>query len=122
MPPPPRAPTDRAASQFTISLRQTGVVIRGSVRVRSAGSRLLARALATRKALSGGKSTAKVEVGRLSRATAGPGTVAFKVTLGATGRRALRRHGRLLIRLRLTVDPAAGPTYTGSRFVILRAG
>ena len=62
-----------------------------------------------------------MEIGRTSDASVGPGRVAFKVTLGSKGREALRRNGRLLIRLRMTIDPAAGPTYTGSRFVILRA-
>ncbi len=121
-PPPPAASTrGPAATKLTVALRQRGTAVRGTAKVRSAGSRLLARALATRKALSGGASTAEVEVGRVSRASTGPGSVAFRVALGASGKRALRRNRRLLIRLRMTVDPAAGSTYKASRLVILRA-
>ena len=118
LPAPSGAP---AATKLTVALRQRGTAVRGTVKVRNAGSRLLARALATRKALSGGASTAEVEVGRVSRASTGPGSVAFKVALGARGQRALRRNGRLLIRLRMTIDPPAGSTYKASRLVILRA-
>jgi plastocyanin len=128
-PPPPVAPPGvlpaltraPAARKLTVALRQRGTAVRGTVNVRSAGSSLLARALATRKALSGGASTAEVEVGRVSRASTGPGGVAFKVALGASGQRALRRNGRLLIRVRMTIDPPAGSTYKASRLVILRA-
>lgn len=126
-PPPPAAVSpsssiDRpAASRLTVALRQRGVLVRGTVRVRNAGSRLLARALASRGKLVGGASTAEAEIGRLTRASVGPGTVRFSVRLGARGRQALRRRGRLLIRLRMTIDPPAGATYKASRLVILLA-
>jgi plastocyanin len=110
-----------AASKLTVGVRQTGAAVRGSVLVRSAGSRLLARALATRNALSDATSRAEVEVGRVSRRAAGPGSVAFKVALGVPAQRALRRNGRLLIRLRMTIDPPTGETYTASRLVVLHA-
>jgi len=89
------------------------------VKVHSASSRLLARALATRKALSDATSSVEVEVGRVSRTSVGPGSVAFKVALGSAGRRALHRNGRLLIRLRMTIDPPTGTTYTASRLLVL---
>jgi len=129
-PPPPLPPSavspssslDRpAASRLTVALRQRGALVRGTVRVRNAGSRLLARALASRGKLVGGASTAELEIGRLARASVGPGTLAFSVRLGARGRQALRRRGRLLIRLRMTIDPPVGATYKASRLVILRA-
>jgi plastocyanin len=124
-PPPPAgavpAPRGPAASKLTVATRQSGLAIRGTVKVRSAGSRLLARALGTRKALTGGTSTSEVEVGRASRTSAGPGIVAFKVALGASGQRALKRNGRLLIRLRMTIDPPAGTTYKASRLLVLHA-
>ncbi len=124
LPPLPLAPVVplHAASKLTVAKHQTGAATRGTVQVRRAGAGLLARAMATRMTSSGGISSSEVEVGRLSKTSVGPGTVAFTVKLGSRGSRALRRRGRMLIRLRMTIDPAAGPTYTGSRLVILRAG
>jgi hypothetical protein len=82
---------------------------------------LLARAFARRGALSGGRSTLLVQVGRQLRSSVGPGRVSFAVPLNAAARRALRRNGRLAITFRLTVDPTTGATYTATRTVILRA-
>jgi plastocyanin len=123
-PPPPPAPVPPPAAPAASALRlakvQRAVAIRGSVRVRSAGSRLLARAFARRKALFGGQSTRQVQVGRQARASVGAGRVAFTVQLSAAARRALRRNGRLAISLRLTVTPPSGAAYTATRAVTLR--
>jgi hypothetical protein len=124
-PPPPSPPastTGPAATALRVTTPQRGFTLRGSVAVRSASSRLLARAFARRGALSGGRSTLLVQVGRQLRSSVGPGRVSFSVPLSATARRALRRNGRLAITLRLTVDPPTGATYTAQRAVILRAG
>jgi hypothetical protein len=125
LPPAPAVPVatlgQPAASRLTTAFHQTGFAIRGTVNVRSAGSRLVARALGTREKVLGGASTRELEIGRASRRTTAPGVVAFKVVLGKQGRRALRRNGRMAIRLRVSVDPASGPTYKGSRIVILIA-
>jgi hypothetical protein len=90
------------------------------VNVRSASSRLLARVLVSRRALSGGRGAKQVEIGRLSRRLVHAGPVSFKVTLTAAGRRALRRNGRLSISLRLSVTPPSGTAYRATRIVILR--
>jgi hypothetical protein len=89
--------------------------------VRSAGSRLLARAYAKRRSLSGGASNLQVQVGRQLRSSLGPGRVSFSVPLSAAARRALRRNRRLAITFRLTVTPPSGAAYTATRAVILRA-
>jgi hypothetical protein len=94
--------------------------VKGSVLVKRSGSRLLARTFARRKALSGGRSTKLIQVGRKLRTRVGPGRVTFSVALNATARRALRRSGRLSIVLRLTVTPPSGKAFTASRTVILR--
>ncbi len=122
-PPPPPSPatTGPAASLLRVSTPQRGFTVRGSVQVRSAGSRLLARAFARRGAVGGGRSTLLVQVGRQARASVGPGRVALAVSLSAAARRALRRSGRLAITFRLTVDPTSGSTTTARRLVILRA-
>jgi hypothetical protein len=91
------------------------------VTVRGAGSGLVARAFASRKVLFGGTSTTEVQIGRASRTSVGPGKVAFAITLAASGQRALRRRARLLIRVRMTIDPVTGATYRGSRLVVLHA-
>lgn len=124
-PPPPPAPPARgstgpAASALRLAKNQRGLAIRGSVRVTKAGSRLLARAYARRKALHGGASRVQLQVGRLSRRPVGAGRVAFTVKLNSVARRALRRSGRLAISLRLTVTPPTGTAYTATRTVILR--
>src|SRR5436305_1519102 len=112
-PPPPGAPpTGAAASLLRVTNPQRSLTLRGSIVVRSAKSRLLARAFARRGALSGGRSTVQVAVGRQLRASVGPGRVSFSVALSTTARRALRRNGRLAITLRMTVDPISGATYT----------
>jgi plastocyanin len=118
-PPPPPAATGPAASALRVTNPQRGFTLRGSVAVRSAGSRLLARAFARRGALSGGRSTVQVQVGRQLRSSVGPGRVSFSVPINAAARRALRRNSRLAITLRLTVDPATGTTYTAHRTIIL---
>jgi plastocyanin len=120
-PPPPPPATERAASALRVAATQRGTVVRGSVRVDRAGSRLLARAFARRGALTGGRSTTPVRVARQVRSSVGPGRVAFSLRLDAAARRALRRSGRLAITLRLTVTPPAGSSYTATRAVILRA-
>lgn len=121
-PPPPAGSAVAAASSVRITAVQRGTTIRGSVRVRHAGSRLLVRALARRRALSGGRSTRQVEVGRGLRRSVGAGRVAFGVRLNAAARRVLRRDRRLAISLRLTVTPPTGSSYSATRAVVVRRG
>jgi len=109
-----------AASGLKVTVQQRGTSVRGTVKVARSGSRLLARAFARRGALSGGRSRLQVQVGRQLRASASATTVTFATPLNAAARRALRRNGRLLISLRLTVTPADGDAYTATRTVILR--
>lgn len=119
-PPPPPPSSSAAAASLRVSLRQRGTVVRGSVNVSRARSRLLARAFARRGALSGGSSRTEVRVARRLRTSVGPGRVAFSLTLNAAARRSLRRNGRLAITLRLTVTPPAGSAYTAKRTVVMR--
>jgi plastocyanin len=127
-PPPPGAPTPAppapasapAASKLTLAALQRGSVVHGSLTVRSAGARLLVRALARRRAVFVSKSAKQVEVGRQLRRSVGPGRVSFTVALTAPAREALRRSGRLAISVRLTLTPASGARYTATRAVTLR--
>jgi plastocyanin len=120
-PPPPATPLAPAGSALRVTSVQRGTSVRGSVRVRSAGSRLLARAFARRRSLSGGTSNALVASGRQLRSSVSATRVSFSVPLSAAARRALGRNGRLAVTLRLTVTPPSGlgPSYTAVRSVIL---
>jgi hypothetical protein len=88
--------------------------------VRSAGSRLVVRAFARRRALAGGRSLLQVQVGRQARSAVAAARVSFAVRISASARRALRRNGRLAISLRLTVTPPDGAAYRTTRAVVLR--
>jgi hypothetical protein len=94
--------------------------VKGSVLVKRSGSRLLARVVVRRKALSGGRSTKQVQVGRKLRPRVGAGRATFSVALNAVARRALRRRERLTIVLRLTITPPSGRAFTASRTVLQR--
>ncbi len=124
--PPPPEPTVTAdlapaASGLKITARQRGFSVRGSVLVPRTGSRLVARAFARRRALFGGRSVLDVQVARQLRSSVGGvARVTFSATLSPAARRALRRNGRLLISLRLTITPADGEIYRATRTVILR--
>jgi len=120
-PPPPPVAGGPAASGLKVAAQQRGFSVRGSVLVPRAGSRLLARALARRRTLYGGRSPLQVQVGRRLRSGVGDGRVTFAAALNPVARRALRRNGRLSISLRLTVTPPEGKAYTATRTVVLRA-
>jgi hypothetical protein len=113
-------PTARAASALTLAASQRGSSIRGSVRVTTSGSSLLARAVASRGAVQAGKGASPVQVGRRSLPSVAGGRVSFTVRLTAVARRALRRDGRLATVLRLTVTPPVGAAYNARRTVVLR--
>lgn len=119
-PPPPPPSLAAAASSLRIATQQRGTRVRGSVRVARSGSRLLARAFVARNVLYGGRSRRQVQVGRQLRTKAGAKRVTFSTALSPVARRALRRRGKLLISLRLTVTPTRGKSYTARRTVILR--
>lgn len=124
-PAPPAVPVPvaggLAASGLKVAAQQRGFSVRGSVAVARTGSRVLARAFARRKALfAGSRSVLEVQVGRQIRSGVGAARVTFAAPLSAAARRALRRNGRLLIVLRMSVTPAQGAAYTARRTVILR--
>lgn len=127
-PPPPPAdlpvvavPDGEVAGGLSVATQQRGYRVRGTVLVQRGAVRLVARAFAQRRALfAGSRSRLGVRVGRHARATGGGVRVAFSAPLNRAARAALRRNGRLLIALRLTITPAEGTAYTATRTVILR--
>jgi hypothetical protein len=105
-PKPPRVKVKR---------RQRGVVVRGSVTTPAGPSRIQVRAFVAKKALASPAASAKrlVRVGSFSKRSTGTGRTAFSIRLKRTARVALKRRGRLAVRLRIAVTPAGGrPTVT----------
>ena len=118
---PPVEVDDPAARSVRVALHQRGTSVRGSVLVAHNGSRVLARAYARRKSLYvRSRSSREVRVGRRLRSTVRAGRATFSAPLNALARSALRRNGRMLLKLRLTVTPPEGRSYTATRTVILR--
>src|SRR5207249_1711430 len=81
----PAPPASGILGAFTVARAQRGMVIRGSIAVRQSG-RLTLEALASKKV-----------IGRAAPRTVPAGTRRFSITLSTTGRRALRRKGKLTI-------------------------
>jgi hypothetical protein len=113
---------ESTTGDLKVALRQRGYGVRGSVLVARGSARLVAQAFARRKALfAGSHSTRAVAVGRQLLPSVGGARATFTAPLNRAARRALRRNGRLLIELRLTITPAEGTPYTATRTVILRS-
>jgi plastocyanin len=100
----------RAPAALTLATSQSGPRVRGSIAVGPRRARLLVE---LRRPGSG------LLVGQLRRASAGPGRVAFTVVLSRAGRRALRRAGRLTVRVRIAVTPPGARTGVRVRTVVL---
>ena len=115
-------PGDDTAGDLQVARRQRGYGVRGSVLVARGSARLVAQAFALRRALyPGSRSTLKVRVGRQLIPSVGGTRATFTAPLNRPARRALRRNGRLLITLRLTITPAEGTPYAVRRTVVLRS-
>jgi hypothetical protein len=125
-PPPPSGggeqPTAPSKLAVTLSKSQTGTRVRGSVDVKLAGSRLEVALWAERRSLAGGKSTKLVRIGRLTRAPAPAGRLAFAVGTDAKARSALRRRHRLSVTVSIALTPPGGHKLTRSVKSTLRAG
>jgi plastocyanin len=106
---------------LTLPPRQHGGSVHGAVVVSSAGAgaRLEVDLLARRGALAaGGHGARRVQVGRLVRSSLPAGSVSFTVGLDRRARRALRRHRRLALTVRIRLIPAGGQAVTLTRSVL----
>jgi plastocyanin len=97
-----------------IARSQKGTRVRGSVRVKLAGSRLEVSLWAPRKAVSGGKSGRLVRIGRQTKASTPAGKVSFAVGTDAKAKSALRRHRRLSVTVSVALTPPGGHKLTHS--------
>jgi plastocyanin len=116
----PVAPRPAAIGSVTVAKVQRGSVLKGSLVVGQAG-RLSLAALAPRSAVVSTAAVRLTTVGRVAARTVAAGRRSFSIKLTATGRRALRRHGRLTITVRVTLAGASGTVTRDTTGIALRA-
>jgi plastocyanin len=111
-----------ASEAVKVAPRQRGKVVRGSAAISPAGTggRLEVELLAAAATLASAGHSSQVRVGRLVHPNLHPGMVSFSVPLNARARAALRRHGHLALRVRLTVKAASGAATVIVRRVTVR--
>ena len=117
------SPLAGSASQAVkLAPSQKGKSVHGSVKVSRAGAggRLEVDLLAKGASLAGAH-LAQLRVGRLVRSSLRAGTVSFTVPLSAKAKRALARHGRLALGVKIVLKPATGTAVAIIRSVVLYA-
>jgi plastocyanin len=107
----------------TISSSQRGTAVKGSLQVSKAGAgdRLVVELLATTASLASAGHATQV-VGRSVSASVSAGQQSFSVKLNAKAKRALKRHHRLALKVKITLTPAHGQPLSVTRSVTLHAG
>ena len=101
-----------ALSTVSLASIQKGASVRGSADIAQAGSTLTVDLQAASASLAKKHKAATASAGHLSRAAVGPGRVSFSVALNARARRAVRRHGRLALTVKVKVTAPGGATGT----------
>jgi hypothetical protein len=106
-----------------VAKSQRGGTIKGSLQISKAGAgdRLEVDLLATVASLAKAGHATQV-VGRFVSASISAGQRPFSVKLNAKARRALRRHHRLALKVKIVLTPAGGEALTITRSVIVHAG
>jgi hypothetical protein len=101
---------------------QHGDVVHGTVQIPAAdsGARLEVELLAQGASLAKVKRPGSSRVGRLVRSSAPAGTVSFTVSLDAQAKRALRRHHKLALTVKIVLTPVHGAAVTITRSVVVR--
>jgi plastocyanin len=112
-----------ASRALRLAFSQHGSSVRGSLAVSKggAGGRLEVDLLARGASLARAGHSAQVAVGRLVRSSLQAGTVSFAVPLSARARRALHRHRRLALTVKIVLTGADAPALTLTRSVLLHA-
>jgi hypothetical protein len=100
-----------------------GSSVRGSVQVSKAGvgGRLEVDLLAKSASLARRGHSKPVTVGRFVRSSVSAGKVSFSVSLNAKAKRALSRHRRLALTVRIVLTPTKGAAVTVTKSVVLHA-
>ena len=110
-------PAGTALAGATVARTQKGNSVHGSANVTQAGSTLTVNLQVAAASLA--RSKAPVSVGRVVRHSVGPGRVTFSVPLSARARRALRKHGKLVVTVKVRVVGPAGTVGSVTRKVTL---
>jgi plastocyanin len=117
-PPPTETGGELAPPAVKMSRRQSGTVVRGSVTTPAGPSTVAVTALVGKRALA---SRARlVKVGALKKHSAGTGRTSFALRIDRGARRALHRHHRLALTVRIAVAPDAGTAFKKTAKVVLR--
>jgi hypothetical protein len=117
----PESPLVGSESQVVkVAKSQRGGAVKGSLQISKAGAgdRLEIDLLATAASLAKARHTTQV-IGRLVSASVSVGQRSFSVKLNAKGRRALKRHRRLALKVKITLTPLNGEATSVTRSVIL---
>jgi plastocyanin len=118
------SPLAGSASQaLRLAFNQHGNSVHGSVKVSQAGAggRLEIDLLAKGASIARRAHPAQLPVGRLVHSSLRAGTISFAVPLSARAKRALARHGRLALSVKIVLTPANGSAVTIARSVVLHA-
>jgi plastocyanin len=120
-PPAPQSPLAGSASQaLKLAKSQRGQAVRGSLAISQAGAGgRLEIGLFAKSAFLATAKRGSVRVGRLVRSSVPAGKLSFSVALSARARRALHRHRRLSLTVKIVLAPPAGHALTIVRAVVL---
>jgi plastocyanin len=120
MPPPPAG--SHPLATLALANAQHGDAVHGTVQIPAAdgGARLEVQLLAQGASLAKVKRPGSSRVGRLVRSSAPAGTVSFTVSLDAAAKRALRRHHKLALTVKIVLTPVHGAALTLTRSLDLR--
>jgi plastocyanin len=132
--PPPGTPTTNPSGSggsplaggqskaIIVASTEHGTSVRGSAILSSAGAdgRLEVDVFASRTALAAAAGAGSVRVGRLVRTSLSVGKVRFSVPLSASAKRALHRHKRLALTVKIIVVSSHGVRVSATRGVLLR--
>jgi hypothetical protein len=120
MPRPPAG--SHPLATLALANAQHGDAVHGTVQIPAAdsGARLEIELLAQGASLAKVKRPGSARVGRLVRSSAPAGTVSFTVSLDAQAKRALRRHHKLALTVKIVLTPVHGAALTLTRNLDLR--
>ena len=119
-PPPPGGGSPLAT--LALANAQHGDAVHGTVQIPAAdgGARLEVQLLTQGASLAKVKRSSSSRVGRLVRSSTPAGTVSFTVALDAQAKRALRRHHKLALAVKIVLTPKHGAAMTLTRSVVVR--
>jgi plastocyanin len=112
-----------AAKAIKLAAGSNGGRVHGSIAVSQAGAkgRLEVDLLARSATLASAGNSQQLLVGRFVRSSLAAGTVRFSVALDGRAKRALARHGHLVLGVRVILTPLAGAPLRVLRGVVLHA-